>query len=40
MVLCLAADKATADKQKAYLTAKGVEFIEIPEDEIEEEVTE
>jgi D-methionine transport system ATP-binding protein len=38
MVICLAADKETADKQKEYLTAKGVEFIEIEEDETEEEV--
>ena len=38
MVICLAADKETADKQKEYLKAKGVEFTEIDEDEIEEEV--
>ena len=38
MVICLAADKETADKQKEYLKAKGVEFTEIEEDEIEEEV--
>jgi len=38
MVICLAADKETAEKQKEYLTAKGVEFTEIEEDEIEEEV--
>ena len=33
MVLCLAADKDTADKQKEYLKAKNVEFIEIDEDD-------
>lgn len=33
MVLCLAADKETADKQKEYLKAKNVEFIEIDEDD-------
>ena len=38
MVICLAEDKETADKQKAYLMAKGVEFTEIDEDEINGEV--
>ena len=38
MVICLAADKETAEKQKEYLRAKGVEITEIEEDEIEEEV--
>ncbi len=38
MVICLAADKETAEKQKEYLKAKGVEITEIEEDEIEEEV--
>ncbi len=38
MVICLAADKETAEKQKEYLKAKGVEFTEIDEEEIEEEV--
>ena len=36
MVICLADDKATAEKQKEYLAAKGVEFTEIEEDEEEE----
>ena len=35
MVICLAEDPATAEKQKEYLRAKGVEFIEIDEDEYE-----
>ena len=33
MVICLAADKETADKQKEYLAAKGVEFEEIESDD-------
>ncbi len=33
MVICLAEDRETAEKQKEYLRAKGVEFIEIDEDE-------
>ena len=32
MVICLAEDRATADKQKEYLKSKGVEFTEIEED--------
>ena len=35
MVICLAEDPKTAEKQKEYLRAKGVEFIEIDEDEYE-----
>ena len=33
MVICLAEDRETAEKQKEYLRAKGVEFTEIDEDE-------
>lgn len=33
MVICLSEDKATAEKQKAFLIKEGVEFTEIPEDE-------
>ena len=33
MVICLAADSETAEKQKEYLKAKGVEFTEIEEDD-------
>ena len=36
MVICLAEDSVTAEKQKEYLRAKGVEFIEIDEDEYED----
>ena len=36
MVICLAEDRATAEKQKEYLRAKGVEFTEIDEDEYED----
>ena len=35
MVICLAEDPATAEKQKEYLRARGVEFIEIEEDDYE-----
>jgi len=35
MVICLAEDAATAAKQKEYLRAKGVDFTEIEEDEID-----
>ena len=35
MVISLADDKATADKQKAYLTSRGVEYTEIDDDEYE-----
>ena len=35
MVICLAEDAGTAEKQKEYLRAKGVEFTEIDEDEYE-----
>ncbi len=36
MVICLAEDRETAEKQKEYLRAKGVEFTEIEEDEYED----
>jgi len=35
MVICLAEDPATAEKQKEYLRARGVEFIEIEDDDYE-----
>lgn len=35
MVICLADEKETADKQKEYLAAKGVEFTELNEDDEE-----
>ena len=35
MVICLAEDAVTAAKQKEYLRAKGVDFTEIEEDEID-----
>ena len=35
MVICLAEDAATAEKQKEYLRAKGVDFTEIEEDELD-----
>ena len=35
MPYCLAEDPETAEKQKEYLRTKGVEFIEIDEDEYE-----
>ena len=35
MVICLSEDKATAEKQKAFLAREGVEFIEL-DDEMEE----
>lgn len=35
MVICLSDDSAIADRQKAYLTARGVEFTEVREEEEE-----
>ena len=35
MVICLSDDPAMADKQKAYLTARGVEFTEVSEEDEE-----
>lgn len=35
MVICLSEDSAMADRQKAYLTARGVEFTEVREEEEE-----
>ena len=36
MVICLAADKETADRQKEYLSGHGVEFTEIDEEDYAE----